>query len=128
MLTKNRRRKHKHTHSGGERDGKRGKKAEREGESGIDTAVLLFVSDGSGKDFRCRSQNGKKPTVIRRQDKEQGTLRRGGRGGQASIGRGRKAARGMPTGQGNNALGLPEPRGMRDVSRRWERGATVRYT
>lgn len=35
-----------------------------------------------------------------------------GLGGQASIGRGRKAARGMPTGQGNNALGLPEPRGM----------------
>lgn len=45
--------------------------AEREGESGIDTVVLLFVSDGSGKDFRCRSQNGKKPTVIRWQDKEQ---------------------------------------------------------
>lgn len=42
--------------------------AERKGESGIDTVALLFVSDGSGKDFRCRSQNGKKPTVIRWQE------------------------------------------------------------
>lgn len=81
-----------HTQRERERERDRRRQREKEGESGIDTVVLLFVSDGSGKDFRCRSQNGKKPTVIRWQDKEQENTKTKEVGGQASIGWGKEGS------------------------------------
>lgn len=81
------------THTvGGERErgGRwhREKEKEKGRESGIDTVALLFVRDGSGKDFRCRSQNGKKPTVIRWQENTKKSGRGGGWGGAPGAGLG----------------------------------------